>query len=166
MGKDVSLIASDTMVRYENDPTLEEYAMIVMMQYTVTFGSSSRHREQESGCASVVSWGRPPFILISRMCNWRLPVGCDALYSLFGAIFTEEWPPITVLQAVNNHSHCAKIEKSACNLLARVLEFDRTGGAETTLLAGCVEHYISAILQGMQYHPDKKDMFHMRPCTS
>jgi hypothetical protein len=49
-------------------------------------------------------------------------VPCDTINPIHGDMVIDEWPPVTILQAMNNLAHCAKVQVSACNLLRDLAE--------------------------------------------
>jgi hypothetical protein len=53
---------------------------------------------------------------------------CDALSLFqFELFIRQEWPPATILlQALNNHVHCAEVQVSACHCLGHLLEQGET----------------------------------------
>jgi hypothetical protein len=90
---------------------------------------------------------------------------CDALYWVEGAIvIEEEWPPFTILHALNNHIRCVDVQCHACRLVARLLEHDirreeqAEASAEAALCPAVVEPFIRATLQAMQNHPENLDI--------
>jgi hypothetical protein len=54
------------------------------------------------------------FLLVMRNHpnNLRVVAVCNALPSINYVAIREEWHPVTILQAMRNHSQCAKMQES------------------------------------------------------
>ena len=94
----------------------------------------------------------------------KVVVACDTINPIFhGDMVIEEWPPVTILEAMNNLAHCAKVQVSACNLLRDLaepvlLEDKEEDKVEARLLLCIVsgEEYAQATLQALQNYSDNE----------
>jgi hypothetical protein len=105
----------DRMVRNENDPAVQE---IAMKEYTCM--------RNLNGSADIDE-ARATRVLLQAMRNHPYHSGvqvaaCNALCYLHEAIIAEEWPPLTILNAMTRPGQCAYVQMRTCALLRNLLE--------------------------------------------
>jgi hypothetical protein len=152
----------ETMICHEKDPGVQEYAMHWMGDILRDGDEVDEIEETDALHACLQAMRNHPDISDVQQ------EACDILPSFkFQLIIRQEWPPATILQALNNHVHCAGVQVTACHCLCDLLEQGETEIFEhgrdyfETILESPVgedffiagRDYIEAILQAMRTHP-------------
>jgi hypothetical protein len=143
-----SSIVIDSMIRHESDPVVQEYAMSCMNQYFRLFPG----RERDSRATRIFLQA-----MRSHPDNLRVQVEAwNAIRFSVKAIILEEWPPVTILQAMINHPQCAEVQAIACFILMKMFDFDGGFGEVRTVLTG--QDYVQPILRATENHYDNKSV--------
>jgi hypothetical protein len=161
--QDFADAAVHIMIRHENDPVVQEYAILCIEKVT---GGNER---QDPGALQVFLQA-----MRNHPDNSGVQVAaCNALYMFDSEdIIRQEWPPATILQTLNNHVHCAKVQLSALECLGYFLECgeeydddDRRNNIDAIVhsLEGkdmflARRDIIEAIVQSLQTHPTNEEV--------
>jgi hypothetical protein len=73
-------------------------------------------------------------------------------------IVREEWLPVTILHALNNHVHCADVQMRGCTYRRSLLDRVEREEVEATLRPVSEQPYVHAALRAMQTHSDNGDI--------